>query len=311
LAASAIATGDWRSAVRYCSHLVQLHPDHFQAWVNLGVARFHLDELADSEFAFRQAVKLRPDQALPYLNLAILAGRRGETEAAVDGYRCALQLGDTSVTVLWNLAMAEAHAGHTEEAESLLAQLIAAHPEAAADAWMFRARLAAEKGNGIDAERALKQVVALRPERWEAQLNLGVLLFRRGAITEALACFERACQINPAAAEAVRAQAAAALETGDMKRVSTLRRRLNELGHPAPELTYHLGLWLESQGRWDDAVRAYSEALKENPSFVEALVRLGQMLARRGRPQEAADCWRRVLSLRPELAQSYFDSAAG
>ena len=98
------------------------------------------------------------------------------------------------------------------------------------------------------------------------------------------------------------AVATAATAAGDGKRLSSVSRTLREKGETVTELTFNLGLHLEEKGRDTDALRAYSEALKERPLFAEALANLAHVLNRLGQVEQSADCWQRAVALKPELA---------
>ena len=62
---------------------------------------------------------------------------------------------------------------------------------------------------------------------------------------------------------------------------------------------------LREQGRLDEAVACFRDALDRSPDFVEAHYNLGVALAERGRPDEAAVCYRRTLELRPGFAEAH------
>ena len=57
-----------------------------------------------------------------------------------------------------------------------------------------------------------------------------------------------------------------------------------------------------------DAIVYYREALKADPEFAEALLNLGHALMYIGAKDEARSCWRKAISVKPELAEGYFDS---
>jgi len=64
------------------------------------------------------------------------------------------------------------------------------------------------------------------------------------------------------------------------------------------EAHYNLGIALFRQGKLDEAIAHYSEALRINPSYAEAHNNLGNVLARQGRLDEAIAIMRRS-ALRP------------
>ena len=81
-----------------------------------------------------------------------------------------------------------------------------------------------------------------------------------------------------------------------------VNRALRDKGETVTELTFNLALQLEAHGRDGDAIRAYSEVLKERPLFAEALANMAHVLARLGQAEQSQACWQRAVSVRPELA---------
>ncbi len=66
----------------------------------------------------------------------------------------------------------------------------------------------------------------------------------------------------------------------------------------------NLGIALEEQGRWDEAVTCYRAALRLRPDYVEALSNLGGALKARGRLDEATSHLREALRLKPDCAEA-------
>jgi tetratricopeptide (TPR) repeat protein len=149
----------------------------------------------------------------------------------------------------------------------------------------------------------------LRPGWKEAELNRALALLRLGRLVEAGDAFQRVIDLTPDCREAIIGLTTVALETGAWEKAVALRRRLNSVGEALPDVTYNLGVVLERQGRMEDALRFYCEALKERPRFPEALLNLGHVLDRMGRRKEATECWKRALGLDSKLASSYFGGA--
>jgi tetratricopeptide (TPR) repeat protein len=133
--------------------------------------------------------------------------------------------------------------------------------------------------------------------------NLAVAQLQSGRAGQALETFETLQQQNPEDVEVLWAVAASASAAGDGKRLSAARRALREQGETVTELTFNLALQLEAHGRDGDAIRAYSEVLKERPLFAEALANMAHVLARLGQGEQSQACWQRAVALRPELAE--------
>ena len=82
---------------------------------------------------------------------------------------------------------------------------------------------------------------------------------------------------------------------GDFDRVAAL-----DPGSPFP--FFFLGQIYHRQERIDLAVKAYREAIRRNPSFVEARLKLGLAYQEQGQLEMAIPQYREVLKLRPEEA---------
>ena len=61
----------------------------------------------------------------------------------------------------------------------------------------------------------------------------------------------------------------------------------------------HLGLYLASQGRIDEAIAHYQEALRDNPGFIEARNNLCLAYSAQGRAADEFSCWEESLRRRP------------
>jgi Tfp pilus assembly protein PilF len=77
----------------------------------------------------------------------------------------------------------------------------------------------------------------------------------------------------------------------------------SSLGH------YNLGLVLEGQGRWDQAIDHYRAALSIKPNFPEAHYNWGVILSRQGRINEAIEHYREALRIKPDHAEAHYNWA--
>jgi tetratricopeptide (TPR) repeat protein len=66
----------------------------------------------------------------------------------------------------------------------------------------------------------------------------------------------------------------------------------------------HLELWeslADDEEAAEECFHAFQEAIRLDPSMTEAYVRLGSLLALRGRPRKAIEVWEKALELNPDL----------
>lgn len=306
LAAAALAVGDWRSVVRHCRRLVEARPTHFEAWYNLGIAYQQTGEAAEAEAAFRQAVEQRPDSTDALLNLGTVLQMNGREDEARPFYERAVDLAPGCVPALWNLGLLLERSGETPAAARAYERITAAEP-AHTEAWFRLGYCRLHDGEWTEAAGALVRFRELEPESWEGAMNLALAYHRVGRYPEAIQLFESVLAAQPDNLGALQGLGLAAAGAGRIEVVVGVRKRLSQARVPSAGLTFQVARWLEEKGRREDAIRVYCDALKEQPVFPEALLNLGHLLAAEGKTAEAGECWRRALSLRPELAAGYFD----
>lgn len=121
-----------------------------------------------------------------------------------------------------------------------------------------------------DAEACYRRVIDKNPNSWEAHINVGAELFRKGSVDEAQFHFQRALELNP--------------------------------NHPAAAKRAYVSLGNVSlkRGQWDEAIGYLEKSLRVDPNFATAHSSLGSALHRKGRLREALDHYEIALRLRPK-----------
>jgi len=207
--------------------------------------------------------------------------------------------------VLWNLAIAAEREGNASEAEKLLERLLTVEPD-----WQdvtFRlGYLQLQRGEFAGAVDSFETCVKKRKDWVEALLNLGVASWKFEDLESAAANFRQVLSINPRHPEDLRYLAAVAIEEKASRQAREFIGQLASLGTPSPELSYNLGLLLQSTGDHHAAAECYQETLQHKPEFSEAMVNLGHALKATGKEDQALQAWRRAVATDPELAAKYF-----
>ena len=107
------------------------------------------------------------------------------------------------------------------------------------------------------------------PSSGKAQSNLGLALYNRGRLAEAIQHDEWALRLEP----------------------------------NLPSAHYNLGLALVRADRLEEAAARFREACQCNPRFYPARYELGMLLTRMGRPQEALEHFAQAARVRPNAAE--------
>lgn len=165
----------------------------------------------------------------------------------------------------------------------------------------YRAGLQALSRGGPRAEeRALEHFRAatrLDPNLWEAHHDAGVLLRRRGDLREAIAAFERASRIQPAATEPLLALAEARLAVGDLRGAAEALAAHVERNPDDADVRLAYASTLRRLGELDDALEQAREVLVRNASNVRALLEVGRIYRARRQWDVAALVFRKALDL--------------
>jgi TolB-like protein/class 3 adenylate cyclase/tRNA A-37 threonylcarbamoyl transferase component Bud32 len=138
------------------------------------------------------------------------------------------------------------------------------------------------------AEEAVARALALDPNLAQAHVALGsIKLTRHWDWAGANAEFERARELEPGNAEAIRGAASLANNLGHLDEATALERRSIEID-PLDPVTYsNLGIALYRAGRPEESVAAFRKALELAPERERTHSLIGRVHLVQSRPQEA------------------------
>jgi tetratricopeptide (TPR) repeat protein len=279
-----LAAGNYEAACAAGEKLTRIAADSFEAWFNFGVA-CHGAKRADGAIAaFSKAARIRPKsfEALSSLGQALQA--KGDLAAARSAWESALRISPDHPAALWNMVLVAEHSGAPRDAEKFCAQLAAKPPKS--DAAPFRlGSLRLERGDYPAAADAFRLCLKTRPDSPEAQLNLGLALWKSGKHKEARQVLE-AVVAAPYCLDALHHLATLALEREDYLGALGIYKRLAEAGERSSELFYNTGLILQNLGRQEEAAVQYREALAVQPDLAEAAQALSQISKTAARTEE-------------------------
>ena len=145
----------------------------------------------------------------------------------------------------------------------------------------------ADEGNR-KAEEAVERALALDPNLAQAHVALGsIKMSRRWDWAGANASFQRARELEPGNAEAIRGAASLANNLGRLDEAIVLGKRAIEID-PLDSVTYsNLGIVLYRAGRPEEAVAAFRKALEITPDRERTHSLIGRVYLVQSRPQEA------------------------
>lgn len=323
LASLYLATGDKDKGVAQLHKAVELAPDHGPAWRSLGDAMAAQKRLDEAARAYEQALDVWPhsvDQgSLPH-NYAVTLAGLGRHEEAAQRFKeilchqpgnlpahCNLghslreleQLEDACKAFRSALAleqdMPQAHLGLAGCLEKLgeLDQGAdharrARELDPCEDTWFREAHILQEKGDYEAARRCYKKTLACNPRCVVAMNNMGVLDMNEREHDKADEWFRRARDCDPAYGEAWTNWANILEKEGDLDKAEFAARRGVELAE-TPSSLVRLGYVLQRQGRIDEALETYNRLLTIDPADSKGVTLYLAALGLRDMPPRASD----------------------
>jgi len=81
----------YEKAVECFKKIIEMDPNNYRAWYNLGIAYFNLNRIQDALNAYNQALEIKPDYMYCYYNIGLLYEvSEGDLEKALENYEKAL-----------------------------------------------------------------------------------------------------------------------------------------------------------------------------------------------------------------------------
>src|SRR5450755_3363545 len=189
-------------------------------------------------------------------------------------------------------------------AETLLLKALASNANAYR-AWFDLGYIYTATKHVPEAIVAYRKSVDAKPDVFESNLNLGILLARQGENAEAAKYLKAATQLKPTA-KADEGLARAWLSLGLVEEASDPQQALAAYAEAAkltpsdPEPHVSAALLLEKQDKLDEAAREYQAAAKLDPKSTQPITGLANVYSKQKKYAEAETQLRKLLTANPD-----------
>jgi Flp pilus assembly protein TadD len=164
-----------------------------------------------------------------------------------------------------------------------------------------------ETGRAADAIGAFERAIASSPSYADSYFRMGIALEKLGDLRGAVLAYNRATELVPSLAEAWFRAGALVHTMGHRKEAVGCFRRAATTGRKSRFGRLGAARALLTDDRDEEAERVLRQTLAVDPKNAMAWDLLGNLLAERGRFDEARDCFARATSIAPLMAGSYYD----
>ena len=154
-----------------------------------------------------------------------------------------------------------------------------------------------------EARRLCQQILQGEPDHADALYLLGLIAHQTGQPTQTVELMRRALAIAPDQARCYSILGLDLMALGMANEAEASFRRAIAL-EDSSECHNNLGVLWEEQGRLDDAIAAYQQALARAPRYAAAHYNLGRADRTKGEIAAAAECFRRAVDSDPEHARA-------
>lgn len=191
------------------------------------------------------------------------------------------------------------------EAVSLLEKLTE-NPAASFEAWLELGKLYQHENRADKAVSAFIRASTCAPDQAGIWNTIGILLSNQKAYEEALKAFKKAASFDYTDTQIANNLKAVQkkLETS-CNRIIEARKEQLERTPDDLEAYLEIGKAFEILQRPDDAMMAYQRLLAIKPEYVPGLMSYAELLRKKGKLKMAMRCYREILKLQPENADTH------
>jgi protein O-GlcNAc transferase len=284
-------TGSVPAAIPLFEKAVAADPANAEVQANYGMALTQVQRAKDAVSHLQQAVKLAPNMVTAHQDLAAAYIQLNQLDDAVAQLRIAIQLAPDSPQLHYNLGVAFKM---QDDSVSAIPELETAEKQnpSGSEAPYLLGVLYMQTGRYDDAARELDKSLKLQPQNGDGWATLGSVYAKLDKLTEATSALQEAIRQIPeqpdphlTLATVLVKQGRSAEATAERKKAAELMR--TNMNRQRAEVATHSANSLLQNGKVDDAVAQFREALSYNADYAEAHRGLAAALERQGHAAEA------------------------
>ncbi len=316
--------GDYEEAAVYFRRALAVDMTDSEAFGNLSVAYYYLERYDEAIREALQAVVLSPEEINWRLNLGASYSRKGHYEGAAGAYGAAVDiargLADEDRHQLRNaligLGRSSELAGWYDRALDAYNEALVFAPE---DSELLTGigNIYFRQGRLDEAEALYHRTLAKDSTHTVARYNIALIYAKTDRYDEAIELFADNPAMDRRLEGALEGSSVSAVDRSRTRSIAAYRARLGRMGGPSgpppsnrrgrkpPPYIYMMGLTYYHQGAEISAMKAFEQALAEDPGLAEAHLYLGNIHARQDRQTAAIEAFEKAIDLDADFVEAY------
>jgi tetratricopeptide (TPR) repeat protein len=312
----------YQEAISAFDKAIELNPNDANAWYNKGYALGNLAKYEEAIIAFDKAIEIKPDDANAWNNKGYALFNLGKYEEAIECYDKALEIEPKNIVALNNLEILGKKKDDSRQQIERSAPRYDERVPGADPRNPYNDRTLPYYNPNLDKRNDSMQSIQTPgqpyhyapvtrvdstipyPNDATAWNNKGMSLDNLGKHKEAIACYDKALEINPDDATAVTAwlgKGSALYSLDKYKEAIECYDKALEINLDYDQAKYMIwlgkGAAFNELGKYKEAIECYDKALEINPDDATAWHSKSIALGKLGRYEEAIKCYMKAREL--------------
>ena len=298
-----VQTFTWRDSKALFSTIARVSPEAAMAHYNMGKVYDSEGRYAEAMDSYRKAARLDPKRADAWNNLGVDLSKMGKQKEALEAYTQADRIHPGSESFLFNIGCSHELLGHDAEALAVFVEILRLDPSHF-KACFHSAVILENMERWQDAITAYQHALRIDPESAAADAGLSRIFRRNKMPREALESAREAMRLKPDDAGICALLGGLYGDLGRWAEAQAVFERATRLDAGNAESWASLALAFQNQKQFENAIKAYREAVRLNPRLVVCRFNLGILFLRAGDAAAAREQADALNHLDGKLAQA-------
>ena len=187
---------EYDKAIFFNKKVIEIDPEFQEAYMNIAVAFFRVDNIEKSIEYGKKAIEVNPEYVAAFNNLGILYAAIGNFDKAIECFKKAIEINPTHYITYENMGKAYGGKGDNDKSIECLRKAIEIDSDQTGAHYLMGAAYR-EKGNYDKAIECYKKAIEIDSEHSGAHCLLGLAYGEIGNYDKAIECLQKAIEIQP------------------------------------------------------------------------------------------------------------------